>query len=104
MQKFSELGISVDKKRMTGKKIEMYNVLNLSISVLDFEVNPTKFEENKHKGNGLCLSLQLLVDGVERVVFTGSVILQQMIHKVSKDKFPFSTIIVKQMDGSYTFT
>ncbi len=104
MQKFSELNITVEKKRMRGHKIDIYNILNLPISIWDFEVNPTKFEDKKHKGNGMCLSLQLQLDGVERVVFTSSVILQQMINKVEKDKFPFSTTIVKELDGSFRFT
>ncbi len=81
MHKFSELGIVVAERKMVGDKIEIYKVLNLGISVLDYEIKPTKFEDNKNKGNGLCLKLQIDLKGTKRVIFTSSVKLQDQISR-----------------------
>lgn len=42
--------------------------------------------------------------GKRHVVFTGSAFLLSMIKQVPTDKFPFTTKIVKQEDGSFQFT
>jgi hypothetical protein len=55
-------------------------------------VEPSRFE----KGNGKCLHLQIEVNKTFHVVFTGSVVLMDMIEKVPKDKLPFITTIVKE--------
>jgi len=78
---------------MQGKKIEMYKVLNREISVHDYLIGPSKYEQ---KGNGKCLKLQIEFENEKRVVFTGSVILQEMIQQVNRTDFPFSTTIKKE--------
>ncbi|BFM42695.1 hypothetical protein CFS9_13360 [Flavobacterium sp. CFS9] len=42
------------------------------------------------------MTLQIEVDERKRVVFTGATVLIQTIKKVPKDKFPFTTTIVKR--------
>ncbi len=104
MHRFSELGIVLDRKTMTGEKIEMFKVLNLEISILDYTVKPTKFDDNKAKGNGMCLCLQIDLKGMTRVIFTSSVILQDYLDKITRAKLPFITTIIKEIDGSFRFT
>lgn len=101
MKQFKDLGISADFKAFTGEKIKIDRIVNKSISVLDFKIEDSKFTD---KGNGKCLYMQIEVDGVKRVVFTGSTILMEIIQKVDKSQLPFLTVIEKDNDGRFFFT
>ncbi len=104
MHEFSSFGIVIEERKMVGDKIEIYKVLNLPVSVLDYEIKPTKIEDNKTKGNGMCLKLQIDLKGVKRVIFTSSVKLQDQINQAGREKLPFSTTIIKAEDDSFRFT
>lgn len=95
----------VQTSQLTGKKIELEEVLNQNITVSDYRINPSKYANNG-RGNGMCLSLQIKHEGVDRVVFTGSVILQEQITKAKEQgiKFPFTTTIVQLKPKGYKFT
>lgn len=93
MNQFKDLGIAVPEKKMSGDKIKIERILNRQVVVHDFEIKPSRYVE---KGNGKCLYLQIEIDNVKRVVFTGSVVLQELILKIPTNKFPFTTTIVKQ--------
>lgn len=100
MKTFKDFGITPASPSFTGDKIEIYNILNKEIIVNDHKIEPSKYPE---KGNGNRLTLQIKIDEKDRVVFTGSVILMDMIQKVNKEDFPFTATIIKENKG-YKFT
>lgn len=93
MTKFSELGIKPELSTFTGDKIKVDKLLNAEISVISF-----KIEDSKKKPGTKFMTLQLEKQGTKYVFFTGSTILMQMINKVPKDKFPFTTTIIKESE------
>jgi hypothetical protein len=100
MNQFKDFGIKPSTKGMVGEKIKINKILNREISVNNFKIECSKFE----KGTGKCLHIQIVIDGEERIVFTGSGSLIEQIEMVPKDKFPFKTIIVRQMNDRFEFT
>jgi hypothetical protein len=100
MKKFSDFGIKVNTKSFSGDKISVDRILNRLINVIDYKIECSKFEE---KGNGKCLHLQIELNSLKYVVFTGSVYLMNMIQQVAADGFPFETTIIK-VDESYRFS
>lgn len=98
MYKFSDFNIKPKINSFVGEKISVARLFNLPIVVLDYKIEPSK----KKEGTEL-LTLQIEKSGEKRVVFTGSVILMQMIRKVPEDKFPFQTTI-KGDNEYYEFT
>lgn len=92
IRNFKDFGITAESKGMEGEKIDMYQVLNREIEVHSFRIEPSKYPE---KGNGKRLDMQIAVDGKKRVLFSGSVVLQEVIKKIPLDNFPFTTKIVK---------
>jgi hypothetical protein len=88
---FKDLGIAPIEKRFSGEKIKMKKVLNKSITVNAYKIEPSKFE-----GNRLCL--QVTIEQIQNIIFTGSVGLIEQIQKVSKEDFPFTTIIIEEND------
>ena len=101
MNKFNQFGIEPKSKALEGDRIPIDRVFNKLIIVEDFQIKPSKYQE---KGNGKCLYLQVVVDNSKRIVFTGSVNLQEMISNVPKDKFPFETTIIKNDNKQFIFT
>jgi hypothetical protein len=95
MTAFKDLGIKPAEKGFTGDKIKMSKVLNKEIKVEAYKIEPSKFKE---KGNGKLLTLQILVDEKQHIIMTGSIYLQDAIVQVPKDKFPFTTTIVEEME------
>ena len=91
MNRFSDLGIQTQVTHFAGKSIKIDEILNVEITVHEFKVEPSK-----KKANSDYLTLQIEFDNRKRVVFTGATILIQTIKKVPKDKFPFTTTIVKR--------
>src|SRR6218665_3713920 len=89
MKKFSDFGIKTDVQRFTGEKIKIERILNRQIIVHDFEINKSKYSD------GDCLFIQLEIDNTRRVLFTGSRNLLEMIQKIPKSEFPFTTAIIK---------
>lgn len=93
MKKFKDFKIQPVTIGLTGDKIKIERLLNREITVIDFRIVPSKYPE---KGNGMRLDLQIEVDGVQRVMWHGSQVLQDMIMRVPKSEFPFKTTIVRQ--------
>lgn len=100
MKEFKDMGITSTSQGFTGDKIEMFSVLNAQIVVNKFKIEPSKYPE---KGNGKRLTLQILHNGKEHIIFTGSVILMDMVQKVNENDFPFKATIIKENKG-YKFT
>jgi len=100
MHQFKDFGITAETKAFIGDKIKVNKILNKPIQVLAYKIAASKYCE---KGNGKCLYLQILLNDVHHVVFTGSVNLQEMISKVPEDRYPFSTTIIENNER-YEFT
>ena len=101
MTSFKDLNITADHKGFTGDKIKIDRLLSREITVTAFKIEPSKFLD---KGNGKRLTLQIELLGNRHVVFTGSGVLMDLIQKVPKEAFPFTTTIQKQNDDSLHFT
>lgn len=86
--KFSDFDIKPQVNSFVGDKVQIQKLFNLQIKVLDYRI-----ENSKHKAGTKCLHIQIEKEGVKRVVFTGSNVLIGQIERVSKDRFPFTTVI-----------
>ena len=95
MTAFKDLGIKPAEKGFTGDKIKMSKVLNKQIKVEAYKIEASKFTD---KGNGKRLVLQIVVDDKQHIIITGSTYLMAAINQVPKDKFPFTTTIVEEME------
>lgn len=95
MKQFKDFNIKASTKAFTGDKIKIDKILNKSVVIHGFQITESKI---KDKGNGKCLTLQVEVDGQMRIVFSGSVTLQDMITQVPSDNIPFTTTIIKESE------
>jgi hypothetical protein len=93
MKNFSEFGITTTNKGLKGEKIKIDRVLNRQVTIRGYQIVDSKFE-----GKGKRLDLEIEVDKADRVIFTGSVVLMDMIAQVPKEEFPFQATIVKEND------
>ena len=93
MKNFKDFGITVTSRNFEGDKIKIDKIINKEIIVKDYKIENSKFQE---KGNGKCLYIQILLSGENRVLFSGSGYLMDMIEMVPKDSFPFKATIVRQ--------
>lgn len=93
MRKFSELGIVNNCQPFTGEKIKMAKILNKEIVIHNFRIEDSKYPKNK---SGKCLYLQIELDQVKYVVFTGSDVLINTIKEVQPDQLPFSSTIIQE--------
>lgn len=96
---------NIQTSQLIGKKIEIEEVIGQAIIVSDYRISPSKYANNG-RGNGMCLSIQIKHEGVDRVIFTGSIILQEQITKAIEQgiKFPFSTTIIQLKPKGFKFT
>jgi len=100
MKAFSQFGIRSESQRFVGDKIKIVRILNRKITVIDYRIEESKFQQG---GGDKCLHMQIELDGTKHVVFTGSRNLAEVIQKIPKADFPFTTTIVKDND-MYEFT
>ena len=91
MKTFAELTVQHDAL-FPGKKIGIEYILDQKIVVLDWKVRDSKFKD----GSGKCLHLSLEFQGEKRVLFSGSMILADILAKLPKEDFPFETTIKRQ--------
>ncbi len=99
MKKFSELGITLNTKALLGKKVPIEDVLHEQLIIESYRIEKSIYPET---GNGLCLYLQVVHNGKQRVVFTGSVYLQNLMNQTKADDLPFEATIVPVGKG-YAF-
>lgn len=97
MKKFRDFNIQIETNTFIGDKIKISKVLNRKITVHTFKIEASKFN------NGKCLYLQIDLEGVKHIVFTGSTVLTEMIKQVPTEGFPFETTIVEDNER-YMFT
>lgn len=93
MKKFSELNIKTQNNSFEGDKIDIFNILNRVIVIHKYKIESSKFQG---KSNPLCLHMQITINDVKHVVFSGSKILQELIQQVSQSDFPIETTIIKE--------
>lgn len=94
-KRFSDLNNST--RVLEGDKIKIGDVAGKEIIIKGFSVSESKFKEEK------LLTLQIEMDGVNRVVFTGSKVLADQCEE-NKDEMPFMTKIERINNKYYTFT
>ena len=92
MKKFKDFGIKAETKAFSGKHMDIERLIGQEIIISDYKIGPSKYPE---KGNGLRLDLQIILDGADRITWTGGIALQQMIKAVPEEDFPFKTTIIR---------
>ncbi|ATL45445.1 hypothetical protein CQS02_20135 [Elizabethkingia miricola] len=95
---FSDFNIKPKENTFTGKKIDIDDILNIEIIINKYQI-----KDSTKKSNTKYLTLQIEIDNIQRIVFTGSKNLIDLISQVPEDKFPFSTTI-KKNDRRLEFT
>jgi hypothetical protein len=91
MREFKEFGIQPQVKSFTGDKIRIDKLLNRKITVHEY-----KIEKSKYEGKGMCLTMQIALSDEMRVVFTSGTALMDVLERIPKDGFPFTSTIVKE--------
>lgn len=98
-KKFSDLGIKLDTSGLLlGEKISITKIINKDIVVKSYKLDNSKYE------NKQCLTIQISVDNIDRVVFTSSKILINQIQQINNEDFPFETKIEIFNKNGYIFT
>lgn len=87
---FKQLNIP-QTNRFVGTKVQVDDILNQEIVVHDYKIEPSKQKENTE-----CLHMQIEFNDKKHVYFTGSKNLIDTIKQISKEKFPFKTIITRE--------
>ena len=97
---FKDLNIEIDEEGngLKGDKISIKRVFNREIKVHEY-----KIKDSKIKVGEKCLWLQISINEIMYVMFTGSGIMQRQIQKVAPDDFPIITTIIDD-NGKYRFT
>lgn len=96
---FASLGIKTVPSVLIGEKIKIDDVLEKEIEIVNFRIEVSKYPKNK---TGKCLHMQIVLNGENRVVFTGSDILIEVMQQVSMEMLPITTKIKKE-DNHFEF-
>lgn len=80
-----------------GDKIKIDDLLNKEILILGF-----KERESKQKKNTSYITIQFKLDDTEHIMFTGSRVVADQLHKY-EESIPFYATI-KKIDRYYTFS
>jgi len=88
MKKFSDLGIKPEEQKniFPVQQISITEITNCEIEILDYTHVDTKYGENRY-------IVRIRIENVERKFFTNSTPIKDVLDKVSKADFPFTTII-----------
>lgn len=86
---FKDLNIQVETTGMEGPKVQMSDVLNVFITIHGFKNEASKF----HGKNPICTHLQISIEGIKHVLFTGSKTIQKIMAASKPENFPFTTTI-----------
>lgn len=97
MKRFSDF--AADTNAMTGDKIKIEEVLGKEIEITGYRVADSKYPKSP---NSKVLTLQFKLNGVDRILFTGSGVLLEQVEKY-KDEMPFLTKI-ERVNKFYTFS
>lgn len=97
MNKFSDFDVKPATQSFAGEKIKIHKIFNVEITILDYLIEPSEYTEIR-------LRLSFKFKDEMRITFTSSKYLIDMIKKIPKEKFPFTTTIIKDVDDRYLFT
>lgn len=97
MKRFSDF--ASEASAITGDKIKIEEVLGEEIEVIGYKITDSKYQKTN---DDKVLTLQFNINGVNRVLFTGSSVLMEQVEKY-KNEIPFLTKIEK-VNKFYTFT
>lgn len=97
MKKFADF--NTDQAPLDGDKIKLEDVLNLEVVVIGFNLRQSKYGKN---ASGKCLALQIEMNGVRRVLFTGSDVLIGQMERYGSH-IPFAAVI-RKIDRYYTLS
>lgn len=89
MKTFKDLGIKVETKAFTGEKISIDKIINREIIVHGYKIEKSKINSKN------CLHIQIELSSELRLLFTGSIILEEQLKQIHSDAFPFKATIVK---------
>ncbi len=78
---------------IAGYKMKINDILGRDIIITGFQTAPSR-----KKADTQCVTIQFLMDGELRIVWTGSVVLQRLLEKYA-DKIPFRTKIQRCNDA-----
>lgn len=98
-KEFSDFVDPTDAKRLDGDKIKITDVLDHRILITGFRISKSKYEKSNSED---CLTLQFILNGHARVIFSGSSVLMEQLNKY-EGNIPFYTTI-KKIDRYYTLT
>lgn len=98
MNHFKNFNIKPKLTNFTGEKISLSRIFNAEITVFGFVIEPSTKKPGTER-----LKLQIKKGETMHVIFTGSIVLMQMIKEVPTEEFPFKTIIINN-DGHFEFT
>lgn len=90
------MNIQAPDPNFSGDKIKIARILNKQITIEKYRIVDSKYE-------GKRLDLQITHDGEQRVAWTSSSFLMDMIQKVPQEDFPFIATIIKDNER-YLFT
>ena len=99
MKQFKDLGIKAESQAFIGNKLNFNQVVGQLITIHAYRIEDSLYE----RGNGKCLWLQISINGIMHVTFSGSRILMGIIQKIEAWDFPFETTI-KREGLSFQFT
>lgn len=77
---------------MSGDKIKADKILNKEVRIIDYQIKESKFQE---KGNGKMAKIQIEWENEKRILFLGSVPLQETITQIDKSQLPIIAKITK---------
>ena len=97
MKRFADF--NTDQAPLDGEKIQLEDILNVEVLVIGFNIRKSKYGKN---ASGKCLALQIEIDDVRRLVFTGSDVMISQLEKYGGE-IPFLTT-VRKIDRYYTLS
>ncbi len=85
--RFADISDGDDFGAIAGRKMKINDILGRDIIITGFQTAPSR-----KKADAQCVTIQFLMDGELRIVWTGSLVLQRLLKKYA-DKIPFQTRI-----------
>ena len=95
MQRFSDF--ASPSRILDGEKIRIDRALNRELTILAYRLDKSKFNDKTRRG--LCMTIQVEIEGERRVIFTASEVLIDQLEE-HKERLPFLATIQK-IDGRF---
>lgn len=95
LKRFSEF--SEEPKLLDGEKLKLDNILGKEVTIINYRVGKSKFHSDQSY-----LTIQISVEDITYIVFTGSLVLENQLIKYNS-QLPFIATI-KKIKNYYTLT